>query len=338
MGLDAIRSAWWGGLAAALAGALPGAAAAEPGQGFGFEVVVNLTARAAEALRLDREGVVVSVWYYADGRPGDTRNVNAAGLVDLGSEEHVLDSMAGNVRLSGDGVDTTALGHIGGQVLVNVNVFSARRAGPDNILDCDFFDGFLSPRRRCSGGAAVRPLRRAPAYGSQVLRPSFLRWTAIAEIGDMLPMVELSPVRFANDLHLELRGVVIPPDAAILTPEIANAILTGSFEAEEAGQIRTSCALATGCSRLAPASASSRPCSPASGASPGSSPSRPIPTCSATWRACTPPTGCERCAGQCGSDQRTGRLGYLLPAARLLDGIAGSPVRTPMSARSRCRP
>ena len=71
-------------------------------------------------------------------------NTNPVGLIDLGTEEHVLESMAGSVGIGGEGVDTTALGHIGGPVMVNVNVYSARRSGPDNILDCDFFDGLLS--------------------------------------------------------------------------------------------------------------------------------------------------------------------------------------------------
>jgi hypothetical protein len=28
--------------------------------------------------------------------------------------------------------------------MVNVNIYSARRSGPDNILDCDFFDDSLT--------------------------------------------------------------------------------------------------------------------------------------------------------------------------------------------------
>jgi hypothetical protein len=111
--------------------------------GFGFDLVVNLTPRAAEALKLAREGVVVSAWYYADPKPGAT-NVNPVGLIDLAVEERELASFAGTLRVGGEGVDTMALGEIGGPVMVNVNVYSTRRSGPDNILDCDFFDGFLS--------------------------------------------------------------------------------------------------------------------------------------------------------------------------------------------------
>ena len=31
---------------------------------------------------------------------------------------------------------------------VNVNVFSSRRSGPDNLLDCDFFQGTVAAARR----------------------------------------------------------------------------------------------------------------------------------------------------------------------------------------------
>src|SRR5918992_88715 len=51
-------------------------------------------------------------------------------------------------------------------------------------------------------------------------------------------MVE-SPARNAphGDAPLELSGVVIPPDPAVITPAIRKAILEGRFEAEESSQI-----------------------------------------------------------------------------------------------------
>lgn len=134
---------WRGRLAGALTAAAAGTAPLAAAEGFDFEVVVTLTPKAADALKLAREGVVVSAWYYAEPRAGAT-GVNPVGLIDLGLEEHELASFAGRVEIGGAGVDTTALGQIGGQVMVNVNVYSARRSGPNNILDCDFFDGFLS--------------------------------------------------------------------------------------------------------------------------------------------------------------------------------------------------
>jgi len=50
-------------------------------------------------------------------------------------------------------------------------------------------------------------------------------------------MVDLSGMEFAPHTHLELNGVVVPPDPAIITPVIRRAILEGRFETEEASQI-----------------------------------------------------------------------------------------------------
>ena len=48
------------------------------------------------------------------------------------------------MRVGGAAVDTGALAYIGGPVMLNMNVYSARRAGPDNVLECDLFDGLLT--------------------------------------------------------------------------------------------------------------------------------------------------------------------------------------------------
>ena len=41
-------------------------------------------------------------------------------------------------------IKTGRLGWLNGGVYVNVNVWSARRHWPDNILACDFIDGVLT--------------------------------------------------------------------------------------------------------------------------------------------------------------------------------------------------
>jgi hypothetical protein len=101
--------------------------------GFGFDLVVNLTPRAAEALKLAREGVVVSAWYYADPKPGAT-NVNPVGLIDLAVEERELASFAGTLRVGGEGVDTMALGEIGGPVAEDWLLGILRQAVADRII------------------------------------------------------------------------------------------------------------------------------------------------------------------------------------------------------------
>lgn len=54
----------------------------------------------------------------------------------------------GSVVIRGVNMIETRLPWLQGPVSVNVNVFSARRSGPNNILACDFFDGNLLDARR----------------------------------------------------------------------------------------------------------------------------------------------------------------------------------------------
>lgn len=127
-------------LPALLLSALPGVAGPQDS----FSVVVTMTPAAAERLTRDHEGVVVSAWYYADPKKGAERQANPVGLVDLGTEELALDGAGGQAHVSGSTIDPAAFALIGGPLQVNVNIWSARRSGPDNILACDFFDGLLS--------------------------------------------------------------------------------------------------------------------------------------------------------------------------------------------------
>jgi FkbM family methyltransferase len=50
-------------------------------------------------------------------------------------------------------------------------------------------------------------------------------------------MVDLFKSELASERSLELAGVLVPPDPAIITPVIRRAILEGQFETEEASQI-----------------------------------------------------------------------------------------------------
>jgi hypothetical protein len=54
----------------------------------------------------------------------------------------------GQVRISGATVDPKRLDWLAGPANVNVNVASARKSSPDNLLDCDFIDGALANVRK----------------------------------------------------------------------------------------------------------------------------------------------------------------------------------------------
>jgi len=111
---------------------------------FAFDVRITLSDLAAERLRTTREGIVVSSYYTGEPLPSAENRANQIGTIDLGTENREVIGAEGLVRITGKKVDLRRLEWIKGSVLLNVNVYSARRTNPDNILSCDFFDGKLS--------------------------------------------------------------------------------------------------------------------------------------------------------------------------------------------------
>ena len=111
---------------------------------FAFDVRITLSDLAAERLRTTREGIVVSAYYTGDPLPSAENRANQIGTIDLGTENREVIGAEGLVRITGKKVDLRRLDWIKGPVMLNVNVYSARRTNPDNILSCDFFDGKLS--------------------------------------------------------------------------------------------------------------------------------------------------------------------------------------------------
>ncbi len=111
---------------------------------FAFDVRITLSDLAAERLKTTREGIVVSAYYTGDPLPSAENRANQIGTIDLGAENREVIGAEGLVRITGKKVDLRRLDWIKGPVMLNVNVYSARRTNPDNILSCDFFDGKLS--------------------------------------------------------------------------------------------------------------------------------------------------------------------------------------------------
>jgi hypothetical protein len=111
---------------------------------FAFDVRITLSDPALERLKSTREGIVVSALYSGDPLPSAENRTNQIGTIDLGSENREVIGGEGLVRVTGKKVDPRRLEWIKGPVMLNVNVYSARRTNPDNILSCDFFDGKLS--------------------------------------------------------------------------------------------------------------------------------------------------------------------------------------------------
>ncbi len=110
---------------------------------FGFTVQIALSPKAAARLARTSEGMVVSATYSGDPIPAAAKYANEIGQIDLGVEDVEVPGKAAIVRVTGSKVKRENLAWVKGPILLNVNVYSARRSGPDNILACDFFDGKL---------------------------------------------------------------------------------------------------------------------------------------------------------------------------------------------------
>ncbi len=111
--------------------------------GFAFDVRISLSAKAAAKLAALSEGIIVSASYSGTPTPSAAKHADEIGQIDLGREEIEMQGHAGTVHVTGAKVNQKHLPWIEGPVLLNINVYSARHSGQDNILACDFFDGEL---------------------------------------------------------------------------------------------------------------------------------------------------------------------------------------------------
>jgi hypothetical protein len=108
-----------------------------------FSVEITLSQKAAAKLAALHEGIIVSASYSGDPAPGAEKHTDEIGRIDLGRDEIEVPGKAGTVRVPGTKIKRDHFAWVKGPVLLNVNVYSARHTGPDNILACDFFDGNL---------------------------------------------------------------------------------------------------------------------------------------------------------------------------------------------------
>ena len=108
-----------------------------------FSVQISLSQKAEAKLAALHENMIVSASYSGDPTPGAEKHADEIGRIPLGIESIETPGKAGTVRVPGTKIKRNHFAWVKGSVLLNVNVYSARRSGPDNILACDFFDGSL---------------------------------------------------------------------------------------------------------------------------------------------------------------------------------------------------
>jgi hypothetical protein len=126
------------------------ASAAQPPR---FTVTVILSAKAAEKLAAARESINAAAYY--SGQPTRAAMRRAVdGEIDLGREDVPLPGTGGAAAFVGKGYKADRLKFVSGPTRLLVNVFSARRALPDNLLACGIFEGTLD--EAAAGPVAIK--------------------------------------------------------------------------------------------------------------------------------------------------------------------------------------
>ncbi|MBO9661331.1 hypothetical protein [Dokdonella sp.] len=139
------RLLWGCVLVLVASGAANAAEQAAKKPGASIDVSVRLTKRAAAKLAGAHESIGLSAVFFGDPNNESARRAAAEdGRVALGVVDRQL-AKAGRVRIAPPAFDAATLASIGpAGPRVNINVFSARKSLPDNVLDCDFFEDRLA--------------------------------------------------------------------------------------------------------------------------------------------------------------------------------------------------
>lgn len=122
----------------------PQSATAAQGNLSGFTVDLVLSPRAAAELQRRNEGITISTYYSGMPKRAYVRHADDnTGELDMGSHEVTVPGRAGPVIIPETALNRRRLGWIDGSPQVLVNVFSARRSGQNNLLDCGIVNGDL---------------------------------------------------------------------------------------------------------------------------------------------------------------------------------------------------
>ncbi|RBL84318.1 hypothetical protein DDE05_24580 [Streptomyces cavourensis] len=104
---------------------------------------VTLSPAAQRALAENGEDVMVSADWYGWPTRQDSEYANEIGAIDLGQAVIEMPLSHPTTRVSPPPWKAWKLKMLKNGIYANVNVYSTRRHGPDNLLACDFADGLL---------------------------------------------------------------------------------------------------------------------------------------------------------------------------------------------------
>ena len=111
---------------------------------YGFTVTITLSAKASALLKAKKEAIELSAAYGGDPVPSKEALTDPGGQIDAGTEIVTIPGTGGRAVFTGGKVWNKHLAWIIGPLNVNLNVYTARRGDPNNLIDCTFYDGPLA--------------------------------------------------------------------------------------------------------------------------------------------------------------------------------------------------
>ena len=105
----------------------------------GFDIKVRFDDRTTLTLAQIGEGVIVSAFFFGDPSAKGAAHADEMGQIWLGNEDVEIDSLDQTVHFRA-ALDAKGLGWLKGAPRVNINIFSARHADQNNLLNCEIFE------------------------------------------------------------------------------------------------------------------------------------------------------------------------------------------------------
>ena len=110
-------------------------------------VDITLTPRAAHKLAALGEGLTIAAYHDGEPSKAHVKQANKMYRIELGRDELTVAGKAQRVLMALAKLDRSRASWVVGGPHLLINVFSARRKDPYNILNCDPYDGSLADVR-----------------------------------------------------------------------------------------------------------------------------------------------------------------------------------------------
>ncbi len=134
---------------------------------YAFDIALTLSPAAAAKLARIHEKVEVAAMYSGAPRTPKSTMADDDGQVDLGADRPQFEPVSATVHIPGTGLKTANLQDINGDPIVLVNVYTARKADKDNLLDCGIFEDTIRKAQAQPVQIACKLIYPDPKQGNQ---------------------------------------------------------------------------------------------------------------------------------------------------------------------------